>query len=234
MIRFKIGNAKIASDTAIFDLPAGYTCPGADVCHSRSNRKTGKVQDGTNCQIRCYAAQQEAYLPALRRKRWDNFLALKGQSVSNIASMINRAIADFPAKVRRVRIHESGDFFSQDYFDAWLEVAKQNKSLVFYAYTKSIPFWVARKNELPKNFRLVASYGGKFDSLIQEHGLKSAHIVFSRQEAKSLGLPIDKTDRLAYTGKRSFALLLHGCQPAGSEASKAWEKIRWGEGGYAR
>ena len=43
-----------------------------------------------------------------------------------------------------VRVHDSGDFFSQEYFDAWLEVARGRPRTRFYAYTKSLPFWVAR------------------------------------------------------------------------------------------
>jgi hypothetical protein len=39
--------------------------------------------------------------------------------------------------IRVVRIHESGDFFSQDYLDAWIKISKAFPDVMFYTYTKS-------------------------------------------------------------------------------------------------
>jgi hypothetical protein len=86
---------------------------------------------------------------------------------------------------------------------------------------------------VPDNFVLTASVGGKFDDLIDKHDLRSARVVFSEAEAESLGLAIDHDDSLAMTHGPSFALLLHGSQPKGSEASDAWTKLRKeGKSGY--
>jgi hypothetical protein len=132
-----------------------------------------------------------------------------------------------------VRLHVSGDFFSQDYFDAWMTVAQQNDDVIFYAYTKSLPFWLARGAVLPKNMRLVASRGGKWDNLIQTNGLRAATVVYSEAEAAELGLPIDHDDSHAYAGHSNFALLLHGTQPASSQAAKAWQALKSsGKAGY--
>jgi hypothetical protein len=51
--------------------------------------------------------------------------------------------------------------------------------------------------------------------------VKSAKVFFSTEEAKALGLDIDHTDDLAISGSDDFALVIHGSQPAGSDASKA-------------
>ena len=51
--------------------------------------------------------------------------------------------------------------------------------------------------------------------------VKSARVFFSKDEADALGLDIDHTDDLAISGSKDFALLIHGSQPAGSDASKA-------------
>ena len=87
----------------------------------------------------------------------------------------------------------------------------------FYAYTKSLPFWVNRLSSISignfPNLELIASRGGTKDKLIDEHQLKEAVVVYSEQEAKERNLEIDYTDYLACYGKESFALLIHGVQP---------------------
>jgi hypothetical protein len=142
--------------------------------------------------------------------------------------------ASLPSKgISLVRIHASGDFFNQDYFDAWLIAARKNPQLTFYAYTKMLPLWVRRKGAIPRNFKLVASRGGLHDAMIATHKLRSVTVVFSEAQAKKLRLPLDHDDTLAWKSDKSFALPLHGTQPAGSVASKAWQKIKTqGAGGY--
>jgi hypothetical protein len=79
---------------------------------------------------------------------------------------------------------------------------------------------------IPPNLILTASRGGHFDSKIEENAFKCAEVVFSKQEAIDKGLEIDENDEHAAFGKESFALLLHGVQPKGSEASKALSEIK--------
>lgn len=227
---FSKGNAKLGKTTAIFNLPAGHTCPAAKLCLSLVS-KAGKLSDGPHTQFRCYATTSEAMFPNIRKSRWHNFNTLQGKSVAEMAEVIN---ASLPRKnVSLVRVHSSGDFFNQDYFDAWLLVARRNPSLTFYAYTKMLPLWVRRLNAIPSNFKLVASLGGKFDSLIEKHSLRHVRVVFTEAEAEKLGLPIDHDDTHAWDSDASFALLLHGTQPAHSEAAKAWQHIKTqGRGGY--
>lgn len=230
LLRFALGNAKLKKDTAIFSLPAGYTCIGAQDCLSRANRITGKIKDGPLTEFRCYAASSEALFSNIRKGRWNNFDTLKGKSVPEMAALIN---ASLPKKIKLCRMHASGDFFSQAYFDAWVLVAKQNPNIVFYGYTKALPFLVSRMDNLPENFRLVASRGGKFDFMIEKYRLQSVTVVFSVKEAEERGLQIDHDDVLCWKQKKSFALLLHGTQPAKSLAGKALAVLRkLGIGGY--
>jgi hypothetical protein len=81
-------------------------------------------------------------------------------------------------------------------------------------------------NEIPSNFRLTASYGGKHDHLIKQYNLRSAIVVYSEQEAIDMGLDIDHDDSYAYGTGGDFALLIHGKQPKGSKASKAMSELR--------
>jgi hypothetical protein len=140
-----------------------------------------------------------------------------------------------------VRIHTGGDFFSQRYFDAWLEVARKRPRTTFYFYTKSLRYWVARLEDVGDshtpgsvpNFVPTASRGGRDDHLIEAHSLRSARVVYSESEADALGLELDHDDFHAMRHGPDFALLIHGPQPAGSEASKAISDLRkQGEFGY--
>lgn len=230
MLKFSYGNAKIGAHTAIFSLPAGWSCPFARDCLSKANRETGKISDGLQTKFRCYAASGEALYSNTRKARWHNFELLKGK---NAIQMYNEIIEALPTDVLAVRIHSSGDFFSQAYFDAWVMVAKENSSLVFYAYTKALPFWVARLGQIPENLHLIASWGGTHDNLIGEHYLRNARVVFSEDEANFLGLDIDHDDKLARDGKKSFSLLIHGIQRANTSAATAWNVVKKTIGGYS-
>ena len=109
------------------------------------------------------------------------------------------------------------------YLQAWLNVAKLNPEIKFYCYSKSLNLFL--EVLLPNNFYMVASYGGRFDYLIdQGYFPKYSKVVFSEDEAIKLGLEIDKDDSLCF-GNKPFALLLHGMQEKGSKAGEALKLI---------
>ena len=79
---------------------------------------------------------------------------------------------------------------------------------------------------LPNNFYMVASYGSKYDHLIDKgYFTKYSKVVFSEDEAIRLGLKIDKDDSLCF-GNKPFALLLHGLQEKGSASAEALKLIK--------
>ena len=119
--------------------------------------------------------------------------------------------------------------FSHKYFMAWIKVAERNPTVLFYAYTKSLTYWVRSRDLVPANLVLTASYGGRDDHLIAEHGLRSAKVVFSVAEAEELGLEIDHDDSHACDptkANQDFALLIHGVQPKGSKAAEALKILK--------
>lgn len=66
-----------------------------------------------------------------------------------------------------VRIHDSGDFFSLPYLEAWLRIMPLYPATTFYAYTKEVAmFREVVEPDPPKNFRWVYSYGGRQDKAI--------------------------------------------------------------------
>lgn len=224
-IHFTNGNRKIKELAALmgvsknavfsFDLPAGYTCPMADECMARANKVTGKITDGPNCQFRCYAASLESAFSSVRRAHWENLMALKNFNTNEMADILLNAL---PKTTKIVRIHASGDFFSKMYFDAWVRVAFMRPDIQFFGYTKVLDYVNASK---PANFKLQYSFGGKMDS--QYNGEPVAYVVKSIDEANSLGVRVackaDPADDFQFIMRgESFALLLHGTQPAKSKA----------------
>ena len=72
--------------------------------------------------------------------------------------------------------------------------------------------------------------------MIDEYGFRFAKVVFSEAEAEELDLIIDHDDSHAANPTwrdESFALLIHGTQPAGSEAATALKELK-GKGSYSR
>ena len=220
---FGKGNAKLDKSIYTFSLPAGHTCPFANECFSKANKNTGRLEDGKAMKFRCFSASAENLYPTVRRSRWKNYDILKGKSIEEMVEIIKNSL---PKNAKMIRLHVSGDFFSSLYFRAWALVAKDNPNIIFYGYTKSLPFWIAYKHLVPSNFKLTASIGGMKDNLVNLFSLKNARVVFTEEEAKKLKLEIDHDDSHAYKGDKSFALLLHGVQPPGTLASKALSELK--------
>ena len=209
---------------------------------SSADQHTGKITDGSNTLYRCYAATQEARNVHIRKKRWSNYLQLKqAGSVEQMNALLYDSLMPKYDKYYEnhsqypiVRAHIGGEFFNKHYFEAWLELATQLPYKV-YAYTKAIPLWSHYHSDIPDNFELNGSLGGKYDNELVSGDFKTAMVVYSPEEAVELGLEIDHDDSHAYNKGPSFALLLHGTQPAGSEASLAKSALqKRGWNGYGK
>lgn len=162
-----LSNTKIKKNkinTASFGLKAGKTCPGKG-----------------NCQFECFAMVGNYIYPAVKNKQNERLKESKKKSfVNTICEEIIKT------NVGAVRIHDSGDYYSKNYLEKWIEIANKNPDVIFYSYTKSIPFFKKDFNtwsvKLPKNFVVTFSYGGKYDDLINPKKDKHA-LVFESLEA---------------------------------------------------
>jgi hypothetical protein len=136
--RMNRGNSKLHKSILIFDLPAGkkYSCK-------------------FNCKA-CYAMKAQRQYSATNIFRRLNFeLAKKHIDVLEylLTEQLKSSIG-----VKAVRIHSSGDFFSQGYIDMWHRIIKAHKDISFYAYTKvenDFNFRTIKKNS---NFNLILSF----------------------------------------------------------------------------
>lgn len=218
-LTFSIGNTKLLHlakekncKVTSFDLPAGHTCPCADECKSFADKITGKITDGENCKFRCYAASSEAAFTASRKAHWRNFEAIAACKTSD--DMKDLILSELPKDVKIVRIHASGDFYSRKYFLAWVKVAQARTDIQFFGYTKVLPYV---KYQKPDNFCLQYSFGGKMDSKVTCEPV--AYVVKTIADAVKRGVDVacqkSESDDFDFIMEgRTFALLIHGTQPA--------------------
>jgi hypothetical protein len=224
----KIGKKK--AKVYSFSILSGVDCPFAKLCKSKANvDDNGKrtIKDGVHTKFRCFSATQEVQYDDVYRTRKENHDII--HSYDTAGEMASSILSSIPEDAGVVRIHIAGDFFSEEYFRAWLMVSSMRPDVLFYAYTKSLKYWVRNRTWIPENLVLTASRGGADDAMIRRHKLRSAKVVFSKQEAEKYGLEIDDDDSTASDPTKrdqSFALLIHGTQPAGTKASKALQKLK--------
>jgi hypothetical protein len=234
LLTFGDGNAKLYGIHTL-TLPSGKTCGGAKDCLAMAVRRNGKTKlvRGKDCKFTCYQASLESIFPTLFNLAHRNLELLKAaKTVEAMGKLIHDSL---PKQARIIRIHPGGDFFSEEYFMAWINVALNNKNLLFYAYSKSVHIYKKLKHLVPSNLVITCSLGGKYDNLITK-SMKTCEVVFSPEEAVAKGIPIDHDDSFAYSvGVKRFATLLHGKQQAGSPASEALSALRKrGMGAYNR
>jgi hypothetical protein len=181
------------------------------LCQSYANRDTGKITDGKNMVFRCYASSSESAFPATRRLRWYNFDLLAKMS---FADMIAEIELSLPIGIKVIRIHSSGDYFSKNYFSAWYTVSRIHPEITFFGYTKILEYTHYNTD----NFKVVYSVGGKHDGELTNE--PCIRVVENKEIAYNLGLPVacdihPADDYDFIMSGQSFAIALHGTQPAG-------------------
>lgn len=154
------GNRKLPKDIAIFNLPHRSTCPGAT----------------EECKKYCYAHKAERMYKGCLPFRKRNYLdSLRPGFVKEVVGKLSRM-----RKLRAVRIHESGDFYNQDYLNKWVQIARSFPHVVFTAYTKSLHLDFSKASKLP-NMVLFASLDPSTPKYMREaNTIKSRAIVIEK------------------------------------------------------
>ena len=179
-------NSKLKKDgIKSFGLPAVKTCPFAGSCKAYCYASKG-----------CYrfssvVAAQEARFKLTRTPEFTTAMATELK----------------PGGV--VRIHDSGDFYSKAYVAKWVALATCNPHTYFYAYTKSVQYF--KNIKLPANFRVIYSFGGKCDRLINTRRDYHAVVFKTREELIAAGYAdSSESDLVAARGRsRKIGLVLH-------------------------
>tara|TARA_R110001632_G_scaffold33397_1_gene85422 strand:+ start:352 stop:969 length:618 start_codon:yes stop_codon:yes gene_type:complete len=90
-------------------------------------------------------------------------------------------------KVDFLRVHDSGDFYSNKYFLDWMQIAKSLPNVKFYAYTNSISIVKNNKDSIPQNFDFIFSDSGKQVNLIDKNKDRHTKIFKNEIELKNEG-----------------------------------------------
>ena len=197
-------NEKLAKTTGTgFYNVVGFGLP-ADHIFRDANLVTRNTCPGAlACRAVCFAKQGRYNMPNVKGARSHNL------SFSQSDGFVAGIIADLGRmrKVDTVRVHDSGDFYSQEYFNKWCEIARALPRLTFYAYTKSLHLDLSGA---PDNFRVTQSLGGRYDAHVD---LARPHSrIFSTHEDRERAGYIDGnvSDAPAIQGLVQIGLVYHG------------------------
>ena len=193
-LKWSFGNEKLKKlDTVSFNIPAFRSADGFKTCP-----KAGA------CATLCYARQGRYMMPQVAATREFNLAVARGPKQEFI-----RQVCEDLSHIgnRIVRIHDSGDFFSQSYLNAWFHVAEQFPEKKFYAYTKSLHL---DSSQCPDNFQIVQSVGGLMDAAINPE--ESHSRIFASHSDRRVAGYVDgnKNDQPAIDGVTRIGLVYHG------------------------
>lgn len=189
-----------------FGIPAFMSQDGTRTCPNAGHCSNGcYAQNGTYR----FKNVKNAYESRYEATQKDTFIDLMVFEI-NIKTL--KAMSQ--NKTCLIRIHDSGDFYSKDYAEKWFTIMKRCPNVRFYAYTKMIQLFEEFKsqNEIPNNFTLIYSFGGKQDSHIDTTKHRHSKVFQSETELLASGY-IDGTsdDLVAALGpSNNIGLVYHG------------------------
>ncbi|MFB6398166.1 GP88 family protein [Polymorphospora lycopeni] len=170
-------------------LPDGRpynTCPSAGICREI-----------------CYARHGTYTWPTVRAKHHANLMFVlddpPGWEAAMVAELERRRFQD-----AWIRIHDSGDFFSDDYTKAWMRICRARPGINFYAYSKEVDrFRRLVEPDPPPNFLWVYSLGGAQDAALDPATDRIADIFPDENAITAAGWSSQEaSDLLAVLGPR--------------------------------
>jgi hypothetical protein len=203
-------NAKLFKSSKGKYRVLGFGIP-ADTDFTFKGQKMNTCPQALACKGVCYAKMGRYVMHNVVQARKHNLkLSLRPTFVRHIIADLNQMVVK--SKVCKkpynvVRLHDSGDFFSQEYLNNWATIAATFPHVIFYAYTKSLHLDMSA---IPSNLRITRSQGGRLDKLINL-GLPNSRI-FSSHAARKRAKYVDGnlSDIPAIEGVTSIGLVFHG------------------------
>lgn len=122
------------------------TCPFADACVKFCYARKGAY---------VWSNVQPAFEKRYQLSKTDQF----------VDKMYNEIVKKKPDYVR---VHDSGDYYSEAYLNKWIDIALLFPEVRFYSYTNSV--LLLKKATLPDNFDVIFSDSGK-----QKHHINAIH-----------------------------------------------------------
>ena len=133
----KNGNKKLGNKIYSFDLPAVVSCPNSIDCY-----KT------------CYAVKGTFLYGGKGAKTSNTYnFAIALNDIKYLQKELIKEI--IKKKIKTIRIHSSGDFFSKEYFLMWCNIAKRFKNLKIFTYSKAPQI---KNIKIPSNLNIIDSF----------------------------------------------------------------------------
>jgi len=163
-------NGKQAAIANTFGLPAGknFSCPGAT----------------SVCESVCYAGKLEKLFKGVKTNLLHNWDLLKDADLQTMYTLLSEMVSEFKTDCLKkdapmlFRIHWDGDFFNDDYTNAWRMVIEEQPDIQFWVYTRVKSAALILKN-IP-NLSLYYSTDSENKetgiSLKAVHGIKLAYL----------------------------------------------------------
>lgn len=213
-ISLSTGNGKLVKTSGETVKVIGFGLP-ADHNFTGPNGEAMNTCFGAGaCRGPCFAKQGRYLMDSVMNPRLANLdESMKESFVADMIHALSRR-----RSYNTVRIHDSGDFYSQEYLDKWIQIAHSLPNKTFYAYTKALTLDFT---QVPPNFRITQSVGGKFDRLIDR---SRPHSRIFRDEAARVNagyIDGNVSDLPAIEGEIRIGLVYHGVKNL-TEAQKAY------------
>lgn len=185
------------------------TCPNAGLCSVGCYARSGTYRFGN-----VIAAHEEK----LKLTQSDSFVP---EMITEIQTWLKKR----SVKNLKVRIHDAGDFYSLDYFQKWLDIMShfENESRVsFYAYSKQVEM-IKTYGKLPVSFRVIFSFGGKQDSMIDLERDFHSKVFESLDQLTNQGYTDGTLDDMiaALCNSKKIGLVYHG--------AKNFDNTKWSQ-----
>ena len=202
-IKWTKGNEKLQKDNGGTYNIIGFGIP-ADYDFQHNGETVNTCPSALACRAVCYAKQGRYAMPNVIAARQHNL------EMSQNPYFVDFVVADLERmrKVNTVRIHDSGDFYDQEYYDKWCAIATMLPEITFYAYTKTVnmDLW----SHKPDNLKITQSLGGKHDEMVDTN-MPHSRIFATHEDRVNAGyVDGNVNDVPAIEGLVQIGLVYHG------------------------
>ena len=157
------------------------------VAHLSDGTKVVTCPAAGSCAALCYARNGTYNFPAVIARHTAN-LELAMRRPEEFKSRMVEECSRPSMRGKFVRVHDDGDFFSDDYLLAWLDIASGCPEVTFYCYTKEVSrFRRLVEGKSPVNFLWLYSLGGREDHLVNREVDRHADVFPDEQAIEAAG-----------------------------------------------
>ena len=182
------------------------TCPNAKACVAGCYARQGAYvwsNVKASHEAKLALTKTEDFVPAMDREIKQKVKAAKGERVY-------------------IRIHDAGDFYSRRYIEDWFTIMRLNPKVRFYAYTKQVKEFIKLALDVPLNFNVIFSYGGKQDAFIDDFTMCHSKVFETVEDLEKAGYVDCSHDDLKVFTTGRVGLVYHGAK---SYKNTTWNKV---------